>query len=117
MNPLFGEETHQAELIVAGLVSGSGLIALVVKFLLSTPERETTAYKQGAADEHTRYQDEVKDLKVRITAIEEENKKLRNGLVRLAVATTLSREQKQEIANILGFKTTAQLLRSEIENE
>lgn len=116
MRPLFAEEVHQAELIVAGLVSGSGLIALVVKFLIASPERETSAYKQGAADEHTRYGEEVKELKARVVKLEEENAKLRNGLVRLAVATTLSARQKQEIAEILGFRSTEQFLRSENEN-
>jgi hypothetical protein len=113
MNAPFAEVSNQAELIIAGLVSGSGLIALVVKFIIASPERETSAYKQGGADEHLRFQEETKELKARVTKLEEENGKLRNGLVRLAVATTLSNDQKQEIAEILGFRSTAQLLRSE----
>jgi hypothetical protein len=116
LNPLLAEESRQAELVIAGLVSGSGLIALVVKFIIATPQRETSAYKQGAIDEHNRHIEEISDFKERLANLEEENEKLRNGLVRLAVATTLSARQKQEIAEILGFKSTIQFLKSENDN-
>lgn len=103
------EVTNPTTLLIAGLVSGSGVIALVVKFLISSPERETSAYKQGGKDEYARNEEEIKDLKQRNAELYTEISGLRTALLRLAVATDLTPSQKKEIANILGFKTTAQL--------
>jgi hypothetical protein len=103
------EVANPTTLLIAGLVSGSGVIALVVKFLIASPERETSAYKQGGADEHARNEDEIKELKQRNTELYKEISELRTGMLRLAVATELSASQKKEIANILGFKSITQM--------
>lgn len=118
MSPfVFAAEASPEELLIAGLVSGSGLIALIIKFLLAAPGRETSVYKQGVSDERERYEDQINELKNVVAEQSKEILKLRNGLVRLAVATVLSAEQKQEIAKILGFTSTRQMLKSEIEND
>lgn len=103
------EVANPTTLLIAGLVSGSGVIALVVKFLIASPERETSAYKQGGKDEHARNEEELKFFKERNEELYEEISGLRTALLRLAVATELTPAQRKEIANILGFKTTAQL--------
>lgn len=117
MMPLFAEEIPAGYLVIAGLASGTGVIALVVKFIIASPERETTAYKQGGSDEHSRSEDEIKELKSRCFDQEKEIISLRNGMLRLAVATDLTSAQKREIANILGFTSTAKMLETEVKPE
>lgn len=110
---VMAEELSPVQLLVAGLVSGSGILALIVKYLLAAPERETSTYKQGMSDEHTHSVDEISGLKTRIKELEKEVVTLRNGMLRLAIATDLTAAQKREIANILGFTSTVQMLQVE----
>lgn len=111
---ILAAENNSVTLLVIGLASGSGVIALIVKYLLSTPEREASAYTRGITDERSHYSKELEELKVKCTQQEKEIIVLRNGMLRLAVETDLSLDQKKKIANILGFKSTAQLLNTEI---
>ena len=107
---VIGEEvTSTTNLLIAGLISGSGVVALVVKFLIASPERETKAYKQGGLDEKNRSEEEIKQLKLQIITQYAEIASLRVGLLRLAIATELTPEQRKEIADILGFKSATRL--------
>jgi hypothetical protein len=119
MNLLFAaEQLSSVQLLIAGLVSGSGILALVVKYLLSAPEREASAYKQGAIDERSYNKEQIESLKAINKAQEAELISLRNNLLRLAVATDLTAAQKREIANMLGFKSTiAMIVEAEITPE
>lgn len=100
---MFSLEITEAQLLITGLLSGGGVIGLVVKWLVSSPERESAAYKAGVADESVRCAEDVKELRTKIVDQEREIVKLRNGLLRLAVAADLSPQQRTDIANAIGF--------------
>lgn len=111
MTLFFMAADSQTQLVIAGLLSGSGIIALIVKFIIQSPDRETSAYKQGGIDEHDRYKIDIEDCKKTCEKLEKEIKKLRNGLLHLVISSNLSDTQRKDIAVVLGFKTAEQLLK------
>ena len=104
-------EITEAQLLITGLLSGGGVVGLVVKWLISSPERESAAYKAGVADESSRCEEEIKELKAQMATQKKETEKLRNGLLRLAVAADLTPKQRSDIANALGFDPVAEAIR------
>lgn len=107
MTALTAASITEAQLLITGLVSGGGVIGLIVKWLISSPERESAAYKAGVADEAVRCAEDVRQLREHSLKQDEEIIKLRNGLLRLAVAADLTPQQRVEIANALGFDPLA----------
>jgi hypothetical protein len=113
MNVVFSfiaSEFTEAQLLIAGLVSGGGVIGLVVKWLVSSPEREAAAYKQGVLDEQARSQEDVRILRAHAIDQAHEITLLRNGLLRLAIASDLTLAQRSEIAQALGYTSMSKAM-------
>lgn len=103
MIQVIAAEITQTQLLIAGLLSGTGVVGLIVRWLVSSPEREAAAYKAGVADEATRCAEDIRDLRKHALEQAGEIKKLRDGLLRLAVASDLTPAQRREIAEALGY--------------
>lgn len=102
---MFGMNVTDAQLIIGGLLSGGGVVAIVVKWLVTSPEREAAAYQRGLKDESSRCAEDIAALRAVVLDQQSEISKLRTGLLRLAVASDLTRDQRAEIADALGYRT------------
>jgi hypothetical protein len=107
---MFATEITEAQLLVAGLLSGGGVVGIVVKWLATSPEREAAAYNKGVADEHVRCQEDVRQLRAHTIDQAQEIATLRNGLLRLAIASDLTIAQRSEIATALGYTSMSQIM-------
>lgn len=89
--------------MLSGLVSGIAVVGVVVKWVVTSPEREAIAYKAGVNDEQLRCQDDINELRGHAIEQAKEITKLRNALLRLAIASDLTTAQRHEIAQALGY--------------
>jgi IMP dehydrogenase/GMP reductase len=96
-------EITQAQLIVFALLSSGGVVGIIVKWLTAAPARESAAYKAGVADEAARASEDVAALKATLKEQAVEIVKLRNGLLRLAIAADLTVSQRADLAATLGY--------------
>jgi hypothetical protein len=96
-------ELTQAQLLIFALLSGGGVIGIIVKWLTAAPARESAAYKAGVADEAARAGEDVAALKATLKEQQIEIIKLRNGLLRLAIAADLTISQRADLAATLGY--------------
>lgn len=108
MNPFYAismlaVEITESQLLISGLTSGLAIVAIIVKWVVSSPEREAAAYKAGLADEQTRCQEDMNEQRLVTSGLTQEIAKLRNALLRLAIASDLTVTQRAEIAQVLGF--------------
>lgn len=99
----FGIQITEAQLLLSGLASGVAVVGVVIKWVVTSPEREAAAYKSGVLDEQARCQEDIKELRNYSTKQGDEITKLRNALLRLAIASDLTRVQRKEIAEALGY--------------
>ncbi len=100
---MIGSEFTQAQLLIFALLSGGGVVGIIVKWLTTAPARESAAYKAGVADESVRARDDVAALKATVKEQQAEIVKLRNGLLRLAIAADLTTAQRADLAATLGY--------------
>lgn len=103
----------EAQLLISGLASGIAVVGVVVKWVTSSPERESAAYKAGVADEQHRCQEDIKELRTHALGQATEITKLRNALLRLAIASDLTMMQRHEIAEALGYPEATKLMDEE----
>ena len=103
MTAFMAVEITEAQLLITGLLSGGGVIGLVVKWLVSSPERESAAYKAGVADEQERCAEAIKEIREESDVQKAELIKLRNGILHLALAADLTAKQRTDLAKTLGF--------------
>lgn len=96
-------EITEAQLLISGLVSGITIVGVIVKWIVASPEREAKAYQEGIAAEQTRSKEDVDQLRQEAQENKQEIAKLRNALLRLAVASDLTVVQRHDIAEVLGF--------------
>lgn len=89
--------------MISGLASGIAVVGVVIRWVVSSPEREAAAYKTGVSDEQIRCQEDIRDLRAHALEQAAEITKLRNALLRLAIASDLTVGQRHEIAQALGY--------------
>lgn len=92
-----------AQLLISGLASGIAVVGVVIRWLVTSPEREAAAYRAGLSDEQARCAEDINELREQYTIQAAEVTKLRNALLRLAIASDLTSTQRAEIAHTLGF--------------
>lgn len=102
-------EITESQLLMSGLASGIAIVGVIIKWVVSSPEREAAAYKAGLADESTRCQEDMNELRQHALSLGKEIGKLRNALLRLAIASDLTITQRAEIAQVLGFPNKANI--------
>jgi hypothetical protein len=93
----------EAQLLISGLASGIAVVGVVIKWVVTSPERESAAYKSGVIDEQARCAEDIKELRSHAIDQAKEITKLRNALLRLAIASDLNPSQRHEIATALGY--------------
>lgn len=103
-------EVTEAQLLITGLTSGIAVVGLLVRWLVTSPVREAEAYNKGRLDEEHRCQEDVKELKLQMTVVKDENSKLRNAIFRLVIASDLTPEQRTDIAMSLGYTDITKLI-------
>lgn len=101
-----GVQITEAQLLLSGLASGIAIVGVVVKWLITSPEREALAYKHGVTDEQERAEENLAVLRATIEHKDQEITTLRNALLRLAVAVDLTTKQRLDIAQALGYIPT-----------
>lgn len=100
---MIAAEFTQAQLLIFALLSGGSVVGIIVKWLTAAPARESAAYKAGVADESARAGEDVAALKATVKEQQAEIVRLRNGLLRLAIAADLTVSQRADLAATLGY--------------
>lgn len=108
MNPfhilsLLSIEITEAQLLISGLASGAALVGAIFKWVIASPERESIAYRAGVADEGKRCEEDKAELKEQLGIQQQQVEKLRDALLKLAIAADLTMKQRREIAEALGL--------------
>lgn len=98
----------EGQLLVAGMLSGGGVVGLIVRWLVNSPEREALAYRRGVSDESARCAEDIADLRAQLAATnarlaeqQADNALLRAGLLRLAMMADLTPAQRAELGAVL----------------
>lgn len=96
--------------MISGLASGIAVVGVVVKWLVTSPEREAAAYQKGLTDEQLRCKEDIEQLREQMFERDVQITKFRNALLKLALASDLSMQQRQDIALTLGFPEITQII-------
>lgn len=111
---LLGATITENQLLLVTATTCFGIVTLVLKALLASPERESDAYKRGRADEAARCEEDIAEMKAkhdadiaRLTARQAEADakvaRIHDALLRFVMVGDLTPSQRADIASLLDL--------------